>query len=111
MIRGIKVKLCERTQTGTDSFNRPVYSESEIEIGNILVYPASSEDIVSELNLTGKHLDYYLCVPKGDTHVWEDCNVKFFGQTWKVYGYPEEWIDENNPSIWNRRYKCERYNK
>ena len=111
MIRGIKVILCARTQTGTDAFNRPVYAETETIVDNVLVYPASSEDVISEQNLTGKHLEYYLCVPKGDTNTWEDCNVRFFGQTWKVYGYPEEWIDSNNPSAWNRRYKCERYSK
>lgn len=111
MIQGITVKLCSRTQTGTDAFNRPTYSETEVNVKNVLVYPATSEDIISEQNLNGKHLEYYLCVPKGDTHVWTDQNVKFLGQTWKVYGYPEEWIDANVKSTWNRRYKCERYSK
>lgn len=109
MIRGITVILCERTQTGTDGFNRPVYTETETAVSNVLVYPATSEDITSELNLNGKHLEFYICLPKGDTHTWTDRNVKFFGETWKVYGFPEEWIDANTPSAWNKRYKCERY--
>ena len=111
MIKGITVKLCVRHQTsaGTDAFNRPVYTETEESVNNVLVYPATSEDITNELNLTGKHLEYYLCLPKGDTHTWTDRNVKFFGATWKVYGFAEEWIDANNPSLWNKRYKCERY--
>lgn len=111
MIHGITVELLERTQTGTDGFNRPVYSEAETPVKNILVYPATSEDVISEQNLNGKHLDYYLCVPKGDAHVWTDRRVRFFGKTWNVYSFPEEWIDENNPSVWNKRYKCERYSK
>ena len=110
MIQGITVKLCHREQTGTDDFNRPVYSDVEISVGNVIVYPAASEDVVSEQNLTGKHLEYYLCTPKGDQHVWTGRKVKFFGRTWNVYSYPEEWIDVNNPSAWNRRYKCERFN-
>lgn len=109
MIKGITVALCVRTQSGTDDFNRPIYTETDVNVSNVLVYPATSEDIVSEQNLTGKHLEYYLCVPKGDTHTWTDQNVKFFGQTWRVFGYPEEWIDVNDPLAWNRRYKCERY--
>ena len=109
MIRGITVALCVRYQTGTDDFNRPIYTEVEEAVNNVLVYPAASEDVVSEQNLSGKHLEYYLCVPKGDSHTWTDRNVKFFGQTWKVFGFSEEWIDANNPSVWNRRYKCERY--
>ena len=111
MIQGITVELLERIQTGTDGFNRPVYSEVMIPVKNILVYPAASEDIISEQNLNGKHLDYYLCVPKGDAHVWTDRRVRFFGKTWDVYSFPEEWIDVNNPAVWNKRYKCERYSK
>ena len=111
MIKGITVTLSERTQSGKDAFNRPTYTEKDTDVENVLVYPASSEDIVSEQNLYGKYLEYYLCVPKEDTHVWTDQNVKFFGGTWKVYGYAEEWIDANNPSIWDKRYKCERYSK
>ena len=111
MIRGISVILQDRVRTGTDAFNRPLYSEEPVTVKNVLVYPAAAEDVISEQNLSGKHLEYYLCVPKGDAHVWTDRNVTFYGQTWKVYGYPEEWIDENNPSTWNKRYKCERYSK
>ena len=111
MSRGITVVLCVRNQasSGTDAFNRPVYAETEVAVNNVLVYPANSEDIISEMNLNGKHLEYYLCLPKGDAHTWTDRRVKFFGETWKVYSLPEEWIDANNPSIWNKRYKCERY--
>lgn len=109
MIRGITVTLLERTQVGVDGFNHPVYSESETPVNNVLVYPATSEDVISEMNLTGKHLEYYLCVLKGDNHEWTDHYVRFFSQTWHVYSLPEEWIDTNNPSAWNKRYKCERY--
>ena len=109
MIRGITVTLLERTQVGVDGFNHPVYSKSETPVDNVLVYPATSEDVISEMNLTGKHLEYYLCVMKGDNHECTDHYVRFFSQTWHVYSLPEEWIDANNPSAWNKRYKCERY--
>lgn len=111
MIQGITVTLMERTQTGVDGFNRPVYTTQAIEVDNVLVYPATSEDVIGEINLSGKHLEYYLCVPKGDIHEWTDQKVNFFSVDWHVYSLPEEWIDANNPSMWNRRFKCERYNK
>lgn len=109
MISGITVTLYDRVLTGTDAFNRPVYTEEDIDVDNVLVYPATSEDVISEQNLSGKHLEYYLCVPKGDENTWTDRNVSFFGETWHVYSFPEAWIDANNPSVWNQRYKCERY--
>ena len=109
MIKGITITLLTRIQTGIDDFNRPIYSDAEENVSNVLVYPAASEDVISEQNLTGKHLEYYLCAPKGDEHQWTGQKVKFFGCTWTVYSYPEEWIDANNPSAWNKRFKCERY--
>lgn len=110
MISGISVTLYERTQSGTDGFNHPTYTNTATVVDDVLVYPATSDDIISEMNLSGKVLVYYLCVPKDDAHTWTDRKVAFFGETWHVYNYPESWIDANNPSKWNKRYKCERYN-
>lgn len=111
MIGGITVTLYERTQSGVDGFNRPVYTTAETQVDNVLVYPATSEEVLDDLNLTGKHLEYYLCVPKDDAHEWTDRKVNFFSEDWHIYSYPERWIDANNPSVWNKRFKCERYNK
>lgn len=81
MIKGITVKLLSRVQTGTDAFNRPVYTETEIDIDNVLVAPLSTSEVLDTLNLTGHKAQYQLAIPKGDTHEWENQRVKFFGQT------------------------------
>lgn len=109
MIKGIDVILYTKTQTGTDGFNAPIFQEIPETVGNVLVMPASSEDIVSELSLSGKHLVYNLCIPKTDVHVWTDRTVEFFGEKWRTFGYPEEWISDMVPLLWNRRIKVERY--
>lgn len=109
MIKGISVLLYEKTASGTDEFNRTVYTESPEFVDNVVVAPVTSEAVINELSITGKHLAYYLMIPKGDYHVWEDCRVNFYGQDWHVFGYPEEWIDANTPGAWNKRYKVERY--
>lgn len=109
MIRGTKVTLYQKTRIGIDPFHKPIYTEKAVTVPNILVYPATAEDIVHELSLSGKHLEYYLCVPKGDDHAWEDRRVTFLDETWQIFGLPEEWIPDNVPGKWNRRYKCERY--
>jgi len=109
MIKGITVTLYERTQSGTDAFNRPEYTETETTVDNVLVAPVSSDAVVDEMNLSGKKLVYYLMVPKGDNHTWQDRRVSFYGETWRVFDCAEEWIGENTPGAWNRRYKVERY--
>lgn len=109
MIRGITVILYGETQTGTDIFNRPVYEPTEIPVANVLVTPASAEAVINELSISGKHLVYELCIPKGDANDWEDKKVAFFGQIFHTFGPVEEWIESMVPLSWNRKIKVERY--
>lgn len=109
MIRGTTVTLYERVQTGVDGFNRPIYQDVSDQVENVLVGPATAEDIATALQLDGKHLVYELYIPKGDTHVWEDRRVDFFGQAFRVYGPVQEYIEGNVPGPWNRRVKVERF--
>lgn len=108
-LHGIPVTLYERTRTGADAFNAPVYSETPVTVENVLVSPVSAEAIVSDLQLYGKRAVYELCLPKGDAHNWEDCRVEFFGQSFRVFGPAQELIESLVPLDWNRKVKVERY--
>lgn len=108
MIKGITVTLYERTQIGTDDLNAPTYKEIPTQVKNVLVSPVAAEAVISELQLHGKRLVYELCVPKGDQHNWKDCRVDFFGQSFKVFGDIEEWIEANVPLAWNKKVRVER---
>lgn len=109
MIRGIDVVLHEKTQSGADPFGRPICTETAVTVGNVLVTPVSAEDAIEELNLSGKRLEYILCIPKGDAHVWEDSVVEFFGKAWKTFGGVQQWMEEMVPLFWNKKVKVERY--
>lgn len=109
MIKGITVILYEKTQIGTDAFNRPIYDEKEVEVENVLVAPSTSDDIVTSQDLYGKKAVYTLAIPKGDMHNWLDAKVKFFGQEWKTFGFPLQGIEENIPLDWNKKVMVERY--
>ncbi|MCU6706421.1 Uncharacterised protein [uncultured Ruminococcus sp.] len=108
-IKGIPVKLSVKTQTGIDGFNRPTYEVFQEVVENVLVGEPSAEDVVNELNLSGKRIAYTLAIPKGDTHVWEDTEVEFFGRKFRTIGLPTEGIEENLPLSWNKKVKVERY--
>lgn len=109
MINGTAVVLYDRIQTGTDDFNRPVYAESPITVENVLICPVNTDSITGNNQLSGKRAEYELCIPKGDSHDWEDKTVEFFGQKWRTFGFPLKWIEENVPLDWNRKVKVERY--
>ena len=109
MIKGISVKLSVKTQTGIDDFNRPTYEVSQEVVENVLVGEPSAEDVVNEINLSGKRIAYVLAIPKGDTHTWENTEVEFWGMTFKTVGIPTQGIDDNIPLQWNKKVKVERY--
>lgn len=108
-IKGIPVKLSVKTQTGIDDFNRPTYEVSQEVVENVLVGEPSAEDVVNEINLSGKRIAYVLAIPKGDTHTWENTEVEFWRMTFKTVGIPTQGIDDNIPLQWNKKVKVERY--
>lgn len=108
-MRGISITLYTTTQTGTDEFNRPIYAETPVTVENVLIGEPSTDDIVAEINMTGKRLAYTLAIPKGDTHDWTDKTVEFFGERFKTIGEPTQGIDHLIPLSWNKKVKVERY--
>ena len=108
-IKGITVQLYTRTQTGTDAFNRPVYSEVVENVDNVLVAPVTDAEVVQSLDLTGKRAVYNLAIPKGDTHEWEDRKVGFFGKDWRVINFEAGGIEDLIPLDWNSKVQVSRY--
>lgn len=108
-IQGITITLIDQVETGKDSLGNPIVEDKPVKVSNVLVAPASADDITNQLNLTGRKAIYTLAIPKGDTHDWENKPVEFFGQRWKVFGIPLEGIDELIPLDWNKKVMVERY--
>lgn len=108
-MKGTTVQLVVKTQTGTDPFGAPIYSEELVSVNDVLVGSPSSEDVISTLDLTGKRIAFVLGIPKGDTHIWEDTDVIIWGERYRTIGYPETGIQENIPLRWGQNVKVERY--
>lgn len=109
-LKGIPITLYDQAPSGMmDEFNAPIYQEIPVLVQNVLVCPVSSEEITGEAQMEGKRAVYELCIPKDDANVWENRTVEFFGQKWKTFGIPLEWIGENTPLDWNRKVKVARY--
>lgn len=106
------IQLLNRTQTGTDAFNRPVYKEVPEEVENVLVGQPTSDEITNTLNLTGKRVAYVMGIPKGDAHNWVDAAVILpepFAGTYRTIGFPLAGIEANIPLSWNKKVQVERY--
>ncbi|WP_076647309.1 hypothetical protein [Latilactobacillus sakei] len=108
-IQGITITLIDQVQMGKDPLGNPIVEDKLVKVSNVLVAPASADDITNQLNLTGRKAIYTLAIPKGDTHDWENKSVEFFGKRWKSFGIPLEGIDELIPLDWNKKVMVERY--
>lgn len=109
LIQGIIVTLINRVKIGENPLGEPIYEEKEIEVQNVLVAPATADDLVNVSDLEGRKTIYTIAIPKGDTNIWENQKVKFFNKTWKVITESEEGIESMMPLVWNKKYKVERY--
>ena len=108
-LHGISITLYDKVQTGTDGFNRPTYTETAVNVDNVLVGQPTSEQAVEVLNVTGKRAAYVLGIPKGDTHTWTDRTVEFFGEKFKTITFPTTGIQDLSPLDWGQNIMVERY--
>ena len=108
-IHGIQITLIDKQVVSVDPFGSPVVKDVEITIDNVIVAPATTEDVTSQMSVTGKKISYTLGIPKGDMHDWENKEVRFFGKRWKTVGIPLEGIEELTPLEWNKKVMVERY--
>lgn len=109
MIKGVTVTLINKVETGKDPFGQTIYEDIETEVHNVLISPTTSDDVVNQLTLTGKKAVYTLAIPKGDANTWEDQEVRFFGERWRVFGIPLQGIEHLIPLDWNKKVMVERY--
>lgn len=108
MLKGIDITLYEKTRTGTDEADAPVYAETPVTVHNVLVGEPSAEEITTELQLTGRRLAYTLAIPKGDAHDWNDVQVEFFGQRFRTCGGVVQGIERMIPLCWNKKVQVVR---
>ena len=108
-MKGMTIQLVQQTQTGTDEFNKPIYTEEFVNVDDCLVGQPSADDVANVLALYGKKIAYTIGIPKGDTHNWTDAEIVMFGGRFRTIGYPETGIQVNIPLRWGQNIKVERY--
>lgn len=108
-MKGTTIQLVVKTQTGTDAFGAPIYTEELVNVDDVLVGSPTSDEITDSLNLFRKKIVYMLGIPKGDTHTWEDAEVIIWGNRYRTFGYPITGEQANIPLRWGQNVRVERY--
>ena len=108
-IKGITITLINKIKVGEDPFGNSIFADKEIKVDDVLIGQPTTEDITNSLSLYGKKIEYTLAIPKGDTNVWENQEVEFFEQKFRVFGIVTQGIEELIPLSWNKKIMVERY--
>lgn len=109
-MKGTTVKLqIDDVVPVTDEFGTVIESETYVEVEDVLVGQASSDEDVSSVNLYGKHISVMLGIPKGDTHDWRNKKVIIWGRTFRTFGDPVTGEPENIPLRWGQNIRAEAY--
>ena len=108
-MKGTTIQLVVKTQSGTDPFGAPIYTEELVDVPDVLVGSPTTDDITDSLNLYGKKIEYMLGIPKGDTHNWTDAEVVIWGNRYRTFGYPITGEQANIPLRWGQNVRVERY--
>lgn len=108
-MKGTTVQLVIKTQSGTDPFGAPIYTEKLVDVPDVLVGSPTTDDVTDSLNLYGKKIEYMLGIPKGDTHNWTDTDVIIWGNRYRTFGYPITGEQANIPLRWGQNVRVERY--
>lgn len=113
-MKGITVQLAVRTQTGTDIFGQPEYTDEMVNVDDVLVGEPTTEEINDALTVFGKRVQYRMAIPKGDTHDWEDTSVILpepFAGIYRTVGYATAGIEANIPLRWNKKVLISKVNE
>lgn len=108
-MKGTTIQLVVKTQSGTDPFGAPIYTEELVDVPDVLVGSPTTDDITDSLNLYGKKIEYMLGIPKGDAHNWTDTEVVIWGNRYRTFGYPITGEQANIPLRWGQNVRVERY--
>lgn len=115
MLHGLTVTLFERTKTGeVDAFGAAIYTETPVEVKNVLIGEPSPEEALSATRLYGKRSRFVLGIPKGDTHNWEDAKVTWvdgYGRTITVqtFGFMVTGVEALIPTPWHGKVMAAEY--
>ena len=115
-LHGVTIQIVVRAETGTDIFGHPIYAETTEDVENVLIgspsFITASKEVIEALNLDGRKVDYWLGIPKGDTHDWEGATVILpapFSGRYKTIYFPVTGIQDMIPLQWGMNVAVERY--
>lgn len=103
MIFGETIQVKIKRSGALDEFSnmRAEYGTSSISVRNVLVAPASSQDLGAE-RPDGDATVMTFHFPKTYIGQLKGCLIGWRGSWWEVIGDPQSYSKDSTPGVWNR---------
>lgn len=109
MIRGETVTLISPAAPGVDAFGDELTGwQPGVSVGNVLVAPASTDDLAGSLRRDGDRDALTLHFPKTFSGSLRGCRVIVRGVTYRVVGDPQRYTTAMTPGAWDLPVTVER---
>jgi len=107
-MKGTTLTFSKKVQSGTDSFNNPTYTVTEIEVEDCLIAPITEPANAREQQAMDQHRDQVrIHLPKTYEGDVSDSNVDWDGKTFHLDSDSVKFMEGNTPTRWNRYFRAE----
>lgn len=108
---GTTLTFVKKVANGTDSFNDPTYTTTEVEVEDCLIAPITEPATAREQQAMEQSKDQVrIHMPKASTEDVSDSDVVWDGKTFHTDSDSVVFMDENTPTRWNRYFRAESVN-
>jgi hypothetical protein len=110
-MKGITLTFVKQVSNGTDSFNNPTYTTSNVEVEDCLVAPITEPATAREQQAMEQSKDQIrIHLPKASTADVSDSELTWNGKVFHIDSDSVVFMDENTPTRWNRYFRGESIN-
>lgn len=105
---GTTITFATKVESGTDQFNNPTYTETDVEVDDCLVAPITEPTNIREQQAIEQSRDQVrIHLPKTCTDDVSNSEFTWDGKVFKVDSDSVVFMDENTPTRWNRYFRAE----
>lgn len=108
-MKGETVVIEKRTDTGvSDPYGKPLYRNDTVAVGDVLVSPGATDDVIDSNRPDGVSVAFTLYFPKTFDADLTGANIRVRGEKFGVVGSPRPYAVETTPTRWNMKVEVVR---
>lgn len=110
-MKGTTLTFTKQVADGTDDFNNPTYTTSEVEVEDCLIAPITEPASAREQQAMEQSKDQVrIHLPKDSSADVSDSTVEWEGKTFKIDSDSVKFMTDNTPTRWDRYFRAEAIN-